>query len=212
MTRPRLMILGHARHGKDTAAEWLAKNHDYKFVSSSWFMCERVVWKAIHNSYEREMFLERLTPAQRLCREREFVEMRARYADIQQCYVDRANYRGMWYDLIAAYNGSDPARLTKAIFAEGNDIYVGLRNARELHTGRLQKAFDLAIWIDASLRCPPENKSSCTVEPWMADVIVDNNGTMADLDKNMEFLYNGWIRPLERRTGFTGNANADIIS
>lgn len=170
--RPKLMILGDARHGKDTAAEWLKAKHGYRFVSSSWFMCERVVFPA-------------------------FAAAGRPYETPEKCFADRSGRRQFWYETIAAYNANDPARLTKAIFAEGNDMYVGLRNARELHAGKLQKAYDLAIWIDASLRVPREDRSSNTLEPWMADVIVDNNGTLADLDRNMEFLYNSWIAPLE---------------
>ena len=178
--RPRLLILGHAQHGKDTAAEYLRDKHGYQFVSSSWFMAERVVF-----------------PAMMYCNKKNFGIHQFPYANAKEAFEDRANHRGFWYEQIAAYNANDPARLTKAIFAEGNDMYVGLRNARELHAGRLQKAFDLAIWIDASLRCASEHKSSCTVEPWMADVIVDNNGTLEDLAINIQHLYNNWIKDEE---------------
>ncbi|MNL63682.1 hypothetical protein D3C87_1878370 [compost metagenome] len=48
--------------------------------------------------------------------------------------------------------------------------------------------FDYAIWVDASDRLPPEDASSCTVEPWMADFVLDNNGTLEDLKLNLQQL------------------------
>ena len=35
MANPKLLIIGHARHGKDTVAEILRDTHGYDFVSSS---------------------------------------------------------------------------------------------------------------------------------------------------------------------------------
>jgi hypothetical protein len=73
------------------------------------------------------------------------------------------------------------------LFAE-HDIYCGLRSAREFHALKIAGAFDFAVWVDASERCGPEPKTSCTVEPWMADYILDNNGTLADLEAGIDRL------------------------
>ncbi len=171
--RPKIVILGHARHGKDTVGEWLAKK-GYKFVSSSRFAGERAVWPVINAS----------------CRD-------GIYDNFEAAFNDRHNHRKFWYDVISIYNTPDRSRLGREILTE-NDLYVGLRNAAELQALKLHKAYDLAIWIDAGERCPLEPRTSITVEPWMADVVIDNNGTLEDLDKQMEILYNAWIAPWER--------------
>lgn len=170
ISRPKLMILGHARHGKDTVGEWF-KARGYTFISSSLFVCEKAVFPA-------------------------FAAAGRPYNSVESCYADRMGRRDFWYDAISAYNRPDANRLGKELFAE-YDMYVGLRSARELHALRNAGAFDLAIWVDASERCPPEPRSSCTVEPWMADYIIDNNGTLEDLDFGLDVLYNRRVKPYE---------------
>lgn len=174
--RPKLLIIGHARHGKDTVGEWMVQK-GYTFVSSSRFVGEKAVWPEMKLDWARF----------------------SHYADFEAAFADRHNWRNYWYDAIAAYNRPDRSRLGRELFA-AYDMYVGLRNDKELHALRLNKAFDLAVWIDASERLGPESSTSCTVAPWMADVIVDNNGTLDDLDKQLVVLYDNWIRPLEKST------------
>jgi hypothetical protein len=153
----RLMVVGSGRHGKDTVAEILRDDYGASFVSSSWFMAEKVV----------------------------LPYFAGKYASVQECYDDRANHRSTWFDLIAAYNKDDATTLGRAIFAE-YDLYVGNRNAREFHALRNAGAFDASIWVDASQRVEYfEPRSSLTIEPWMADYVVDNNGTVDDLRKNL---------------------------
>ena len=50
--------------------------------------------------------------------------------------------------------------------------------------------FDHALWVDRSDHLPVEDKSSMTLEIWMADYVVDNNGTVADLKRNTVELIN----------------------
>lgn len=179
ISRPKLMILGHARHGKDTVGEWFVKR-GYTFVSSSWFVCEKAVFPAMMRANAKNYGLSQFP-----------------YANAREAFEDRANHRGFWYRAISDYNRPDAARLGKELFAE-YDMYVGLRSARELHALRNAGAFDIAVWVDASERCPQEPRSSCTVEPWMADYVIDNNGTLEDLDFGLEVLYNKRIKPLEK--------------
>lgn len=181
MTRPKLLIIGHARHGKDTVGDWFV-DRGYTFVSSSRFVGEKVVWPAMQ--YCNEL-------AASAAEEPDFY-----YSNFEEAFADRANERAFWYDTIAAYNRPDRSRLGRELFAE-YDMYVGLRNYWELEALRLHKAFDLCVWVDASERVGPESAASCTVLPSQADVIVDNNGTLDDLDKTLEVLYNKWVRPLE---------------
>ena len=204
--RPKLLIIGHARHGKDTVGDWF-KTKGYTFVSSSRFVGEKVVWPAIEAKwaeYQSKLEAKGLWPISKkdeadLCRGTGTPPL---YADFEAAFADRHNHRTFWYDAIAAYNCPDRSRLGRELYA-AYDMYVGLRNWHELEALRLHKAFDLCVWVDASERCGPEPESSCTVTSAQADVIIDNNGTLDDLDKALVVLYDKWIRPLEQSLQYT---------
>jgi hypothetical protein len=152
---PKLLILGHARHGKDTVAEILRNDFGLRFMSSSLFCAQLVM-----NLYP------------------------GRWASPDECYEDRVNHRPLWYETISMFNRDDPTRLARAIF-EQNDIYIGMRSSREFNACKNTRAFDVCVWIDRSLVAPPEDRSSCTVEPWMADYMIDNNGSLEELRRNI---------------------------
>jgi hypothetical protein len=166
----RMMVVGHGRHGKDTVAEILRDVFGARFVSSSWFMAEKVVFP----------YFKELNPG--------------KYASVQECYDDRANHRSTWFDLIASTNKDDLTTLGRAIFSE-YDLYVGNRNAREFHALRNAGAFDVSVWVDACERLEyREPRTSLTVEPWMCDYVVDNNGTLADLERHVFSLMDNLLR------------------
>jgi hypothetical protein len=48
--------------------------------------------------------------------------------------------------------------------------------------------FDYAIWVDRSDHLPPESKDSMSLEQWMADFTIDNNGTLEELEFNLDRL------------------------
>lgn len=159
--KPKLIVLGYARHGKDTVCEMLRDEYGYSFTASSVFCAERVV----------------------------FPTMRDRYQDARQCFEDRhsGDNRARWYDAISRYNEPDPSRLARDILAE-HDIYCGLRSSREFFAARNAGAFYRAIWVDRSWHAPEEALSSCTVKPWMADHVLDNNGSLDDLRFGLRVL------------------------
>jgi hypothetical protein len=158
----KLLVIGHARHGKDTVADMMCQQYGLRAVSSSWFLAERVVQPFLAN--------KGIT-----------------YASIDQCFADRANRRADWYDAVKAFNNPDLTALGRAIWAE-NDIYIGLRNRAELHANRNAATFDIAIWVDRSDHLPPEDRSSMTLEPWMADFVLDNNRGIEDLRGGLQAL------------------------
>ncbi len=171
---PRLLVMGYARHGKDTVCELLRDKYGFRFTSSSQFCAERVVFPALQKRYAELTIMEK--PDVPI------------YETAQQCFDDRANHRKLWYDLITAHNTPDLARLGREIF-EGHDVYCGIRNAREFHALRNAGVFDVAIWVDASARgMPPESAASYTVEPWMADFVLDNSGSLEDLERSLGVL------------------------
>ncbi len=161
----RIMVMGYARHGKDTVSELLRDKYGKRFTSSSAFCAERVILPWFQAN-----------PGQ------------FQYKDAQACFDDRGNHRELWYELITAFNTPDLTSLGRAIYEE-HDLYCGIRNAREFHALRNAGVFDVAIWVDAFERIgTKEDPSSCTVEPWMADFVLDNNGDLSDLERNLDVL------------------------
>lgn len=159
----KIIVLGHARHGKDTTCEILKELYGLTFVSSSYFVAEKAVrpWLAARGIH---------------------------YPSIEKCYEDRVNYRRQWYDAICEYNMQDAARLGRELFSKF-DIYCGLRNLREFQALQKEKAFDVAFWVDRSKLVEPEGKSSNTIMQIHADFVIDNNGTLEDLKGNVKAMY-----------------------
>jgi len=164
---PKLMIIGHARHGKDTVAEFIARSYALTYESSSHFAARKFIFE-------------------KLCQQHN-------YQTVEECLTDRVNFRKMWYNLIADYNANDPARLGKELFAE-NDIYCGLRHKREFHSMRNQRVFDYVIWVDRRDHLPSEDKTSMSLEPWMADYVIDNNGQIEETYQNTKDLMDNLLQ------------------
>jgi hypothetical protein len=153
----KLLIIGHGRHGKDTVCEILQTKYNMSFESSSRFCSKRFIYNLLKNKYN--------------------------YVDENECYNDRHNHRTEWYNTIRVYNKGDDARLGREIF-KSYDIYCGLRNKSEYFAMKKTKEFDYAIWVDRSKCLPIEPKESMTLEKWMADFTIDNNGSLDDLILN----------------------------
>jgi hypothetical protein len=156
-------IMGHGGHGKDTASSIFAYLRGCSWVSSSMYASEIIVHPVLGLKYG--------------------------YQSVEECYNDRRNHREEWYDLIKAYGEGDPARFSRKLFKH-YDIYCGIRNREEFLAGKKEDLFDLAIWIDASERLPPEDESSCTITKADADIIIDNNGDQTDLARRLFRLVN----------------------
>jgi hypothetical protein len=161
--KPRVLILGHARHGKDTVAEMLAERYGLRLKSSSMIAAEQIIMPSVASLG---------LPA---------------YQTAEECFDDRVNHRALWYDEIVRYNAEDPTRLARLLYSEA-DIYVGLRARREWAACQLAQVYDFAVWVDASDRHSPEGRESCTVEPWMADYHLDNNGDLTALSRQVDAL------------------------
>ena len=157
---PKLLVVGHGRHGKDTVCEML-EQYGYKFQSSSKFCSELFIFNDLKNIYG--------------------------YANEDECYNDRHNHRTEWYNMIHDYCKDDLARLGRNLFAEHN-IYCGLRNRREFFAMQNEEIFDYAIWVDRTDHLPKEDPSSMSIEQWMCDYTIDNNGDLARLEKNVAIL------------------------
>jgi hypothetical protein len=161
MSLPKLLVIGHGRHGKDTVCDILKESYGFSFESSSQFCSKLFIYDQLKDLYG--------------------------YADEVECYADRHNHRAEWYNAICAYNVPDASRLGRDIF-ETHDIYCGLRNKKEYHAMRNTGVFDYAVWVDRSDHLPLEDPSSMSLEPWMADFTIDNNGTLEELHFNTHQL------------------------
>jgi hypothetical protein len=155
----KLLVIGYGRHGKDTVCEILRDHHGYRFTSSSRFVFEECIWKSLW------------------C---------ARYPDKEACYEDRGNHRDKWFNMIAEYNTPDKSRTVTGMFAEGYNIYCGLRSREEFEASR--HLFDKIVWVDRHMFQAPEPSSSMELTAADATHILDNNGTLQDLERNVAKL------------------------
>lgn len=162
-----VLILGYARHGKDTFAKQLT---GVRFSSSSWFAARHFIFERL-NSQGWD------------------------YSTVQECYNDRRNYRAVWHSLIAEYNENDPTLLARRLLLE-YDVYVGMRARREVAACFSSELFEVVYWVDASQRLPPESKSSMDFDlDWVIDcperkcdlVLIDNNdGEMYERERYVQ--------------------------
>ena len=147
----KIAILGMARSGKDTLAEYWRDNFGLTFKSSSQAANEIFIFDKLKEKYN--------------------------YKSLDECFEDRINHRSEWYDLICEYNKDDKARLAKEIL-KMSDCYVGMRDDQELAECELQQIFDLVIWVDASERVEDESSDSMKLTKDWGDVIIENNDTL----------------------------------
>lgn len=150
---PKLLIIGHARHGKDTFAELVVAKMGLSFISSSEFVGRKCIWE----QWGKE-----------------------RYAAFSDFFEDRVNHRTLWFNFITAYNTPNLARTGEEMMKE-HDVYVGMRNPDEFHACIDKDLFDYVIWVDGSKRHPPESKDSNGMTREMADMLIDNNGPEINL-------------------------------
>lgn len=158
---PKILIIGYARHGKDTVAEIWRDEYGMTFESSSMACCKRALFPFLSKKYG--------------------------YLSVEECYKDRTNHRKEWYDMICDYNKDDASRLCREIIYEDrNDCYVGMRAKREFLASRY--LFDLVVFVDSSERLPPESKESCTISIEDADIVIRNNGTFEEFTEKIKKL------------------------
>jgi len=160
----KVLILGYAQHGKDTVAELIAEYTSLILKSSSYIATKLIIFPQLKDEYK--------------------------YLTIQECYEDRIHHRERWFNLIREYNKEDAAKLAKYVLKK-SDIYVGMRSKIELKQSK--HLFDLIIWVDATQRIPRESYTSCTVSALNANIIIDNNSTLSELQMNVYNFCKNWL-------------------
>ena len=163
MLLPKLLIVGYQRHGKDFTAEYLRDRYGFKFTSSSMYAAQKFIFDKLSGLYG--------------------------YSTLEECFEDRVNHRAEWFDLICEYNKDNPSRLAESMLNDGYDIYVGMRDKVELLHCKEMGLFDYIIWVDAVERLGfREPLTSCTVDSSMADIVIDNNGSVLELYHSIDNL------------------------
>ena len=162
----KLVILGHARHGKDTAAEFIAEKRGVTYKSSS-MVCAEWIFEILKTTHKYESVLE--------------------------CFEDRVNHRALWHMLIKAYCMRDKAALGTLIF-ESADIYCGIRDTSELKA-IIAKFDPIVLWIDADKRLQLESNLSMNIVNDPSFVQITNNDTKQEfLAKLYDFVGIGVLR------------------
>ncbi len=157
----KMIIFGFKEHGKDTACEYLEEKYGISFSASSWHACKTFLFDQIKDRFG--------------------------YQTHEECFEDRRNHRQLWYEAIRDYNREDRARMGREIFA-ANVIYCGIRDREEFEALKSEGAFDLAVWVDAGKRLPPEDSTSMNLTVRDSDRVIDNNGTLEDLYRELDLL------------------------
>ena len=160
---PNILILGHARHGKDTVAEMLESIAKLSFKSSSEAALEIFLFDVLNDKYGLE------------------------YSDLPSAFYDRVNHRSKWFVEISEYNTPDPTRLAREIM-KSNDIYVGLRSAKEIDACLEKGVFDIVVGVH-DYRKPLEPESSNDADPFKySDYMILNNGSLDDLKEKVKIF------------------------
>lgn len=158
-TKPKLLIIGYARHGKDTVAELIKDKMNLHFESSSVFVGKRCIWP---------------------------VWGKERYKTFDDMFKDRINNRKIWANLISAYNTPDKCRTAREMITSGCDMYVGMRMRDEFEACKKEEMFDYVIWVDALKRHPKEDFSSNELTSNDADFFIDNNRDISELEQQIK--------------------------
>jgi len=158
---PRVLVLGHARHGKDTFADWLIPNQSPTSLMAL------------------DLFL-----FEKLQSDPNFIN---KYSTIEDAYEDRANNRVYWHESIKEYNTPDWSRFAKEVFRM-QSMYVGMRAVQEYQSCIQQGLFDVIYWVDRSDHLDNEPITSMTIhyDPSRM-ILIDNNGTLEQLKSQAIF-------------------------
>lgn len=142
-----LAICGLGRHGKGTAARYLADRYGFVYQQSTSEAAAELVFGALRDRYG--------------------------YETVEQCWQDRAAHRDEWALVIDDHNRDDPAALYREMARKGNTILEGIRRRDELEAC-WGDVVEMSLWIDAGLRVGGEDQT-CEIQPGDCDVVIDNN-------------------------------------
>lgn len=158
----KIIVLGYARHGKDTVCEILHTKYNFSFPlngGTSLFIAEKVIMPLLAEKYG--------------------------YKTAEECFKDRINHRAEWFDIIHDFNKDDVTKLCRLVLSQF-DIYCGLRSKEELEHLLKEEENIITVWVDRSKHVRREPAESITIDMSMADYVIDNNGNREDLEREVE--------------------------
>ena len=151
MNKPKVLILGKGRHGKDSFSELLTKElPNFTFTSSSWALAE-LIYEDIGKSL---------------------------YLNVRDCFEDRINCRDSWYMWVCNYNSEDKAKLAKEILSK-SDCYVGMRALEEYKASK--NLFSFIFFVDASKRVSYVDETMKIPYDSKEMIKIDNNSDLENL-------------------------------
>lgn len=134
----KIIINGHATHGKDYLAAAVAKKYGLRYYNASMWFAEKVLIPAY--------------PGMWPCTE--------------ACYLDRVNYRDLWYQMMRLGDWQER-------FMQHSDIFCGHRNIEE-HQEMVSHLNPRTIWVHNSKKGPESASSS----QWQTDSLITSNHDM----------------------------------
>lgn len=155
--RRAILVLGHGGHGKGELCKLLTELYGAECLSSSRAALPHIypALQAVRNLSDRD------DP----------------YKSPDDAHAQRHLEREVWRELIALYNTPDKSTLAREILAQA-DVYDGMRCAEEFAASR--HLFDYVVWVDATARVGTVDPT-LTISRDVADLVIDNNGTLDDL-------------------------------
>jgi hypothetical protein len=149
----KILVLGHAEHGKTTFAQMLAERLGCSHIASS-RAALGAIWPAL--------------------------SVATGIQDKEQAYRERGAHRALWKALIRLFNETDRTALTKRILRD-YDIYDGMRDLDEYYHSK--EFFDFIFFVDAFGRNAPKDMSMAIPFDPRRMVKVDNRGDKRQLAK-----------------------------
>lgn len=154
--RRAILVLGHGGHGKGELCKLLTELYGAECLSSS------------------EAALPHIFPALQAALS---YTTQPYPSDLAEAHELRHLCRDVWKELIALYNTPDKTTLAREVLSRA-DVYDGMRCVKEFEASR--HLFDYIVWVDASARVPTVDPT-LTISRDVADLVIDNNGTLDDL-------------------------------
>jgi hypothetical protein len=177
---PKLALIGRGRAGKDEAGAWLTEHTHLKSNgATSIHLLPHVVWAKYG-----------LRPGY------------LAYPDLaRQAYVTRHDDRMFWFELGVKLRNVDPGILVRPAL-EGAHLLIGCRDPREIEYARAHQMVDLVAWVERAA-APPD--PTVNFGPALADVVIENNGSLAE--------FHGRLANLCRFSGiplYTGSTSGNL--
>ena len=104
-----------------------------------------------------------------------------------EAWATRHANRDLWLRLGIELRGDDPAALAREVLRYG-DIADGIRDPDEMDATLREGLVYLTLWIDRPV--PPD--PTLGFGPEVADAVIPNHGTLAELHGRLRRLANSW--------------------